>query len=172
MKIYKYFLKRSSLLITLVLITGCVGYNVNPILLNNAKSIGVAPIVNTTSEPALEQKLTQALRSFIQFDGRYTLEDITNADLIIEINLTNYQNNPIAFQTDSLEIRPEQYRQRITASTTLREASSGKIIAQATNYGESIFNFEYDLANSKRNSYLEASNELARMIFTDLFEQW
>ena len=58
------------------------------------------------------------------------------------------------------------------ASAVMINTKTGEIIAETINHGESIYNFESDLASSKRNVFSSAADELARMLYTDLIEQW
>lgn len=153
-------------------IIGCTGYNFNPSIPDNISTIGLSPIINNTSEPAIEHKITNAMKSFIQLDGRLTLVETSEADAIIEITLIKYRNNPIAYRTNSREISTENYLQGIQAKAVLKNTLTGEIIAEASNHGETIYNFDSDLSSSKRNVFSNAADELARMIYTDLIEQW
>ena len=90
----------------------------------------------------------------------------------IEITINTYQNNPIAYRSDDREVAPHFYRQSITATARLINTATGETLQEATNYGESLFEFESDLSTSKRNTQSEAANELARLLFSDLIETW
>ena len=153
-------------------IIGCAGYSFNPTTPLNVESVALSPIINKTSEPAIEHKLTEAVKSYIQLDGRLILENVSDADAVIEITLTKYRNNPIAYRTDTREISTENYLQGVHASAVMINTKTGEIIAETINHGESIYNFESDLASSKRNVFSSAADELARMLYTDLIEQW
>ena len=172
MNLYKKLTKYFLLLLLSSFIIGCAGYSFNPTTPLNIESVALSPIINKTSEPAIEHKLTEAVKSYIQLDGRLILENVSDADAVIEITLTKYRNNPIAYRTDTREISTENYLQGVHASAVMISTKTGEIIAETINHGESIYNFESDLASSKRNVFSSAADELARMLYTDLIEQW
>ncbi len=164
-----------KILFTLILITAlssCVGYHLNGTIPHHISTVQLAPIINQTDEPAIERQITRAMRSFIQFDGRLQLVDHTSADARIEITINSYRNNPIAYRSNDRQVAPRFYRQSITATARLINIATGETLKEATNYGESLFEFKSDLSTSKRNTQFEAANELARLIFSDLIETW
>jgi len=169
MKTYINFIK---ITICSLILSGCVGYSLEPSLPDGITSVGIKPIVNKTSEPAIELKITEALSDFIQQDGRLKLSNTSDADAIIEITLTKYVNTPIAFKSNTREFSTKTYLQGVHAKAILRNRISGDIISETVNHGESVFDFEYDILSSKRNVFSSAADELVRMIYTDLIEQW
>ncbi len=156
----------------LLFLGGCVGYRLGSTLPDGIDSVALVPVVNTTAEPGLEMAVTRAMRSFIQFDGRLDLTSPDQADALIEITLTGYRSRPIAYDEDTTAVKPLDYRQRISASAVLRDKHSDKALRKADNYGESIFAFDSDLSTSKRSAVPAAAEELARLLYTDLFESW
>ena len=155
-----------------LLFTGCLGYQLGGPTPDQIKTIALAPIINRTTEPAIEQPLTHAMRSFIQQDGRLALTDPTQADAILEITLTRHQSHPIAYRSNQRDVAPRYYRLTLTATAQLRNTQTGDIISQTTNHGESLFEFTSDLSTSKRNTHTAAADELARLLFSDLIEIW
>ncbi|MEN7972213.1 MAG: LptE family protein [Verrucomicrobiota bacterium] len=155
-----------------LLLSGCMGYQLGGTRPEGVETVHVAPVVNATTEPAIELGVTKALRQRIQFDGRLKLRNSAEkADAIIEAKLTNYKLSAIAFR-DDLETAPEEYRLRITGVATLKDAATGKILTQSKTYGEARFFFESDLTTSKRNALPKAAQELAKFMVDDLIEQW
>ena len=169
---YKKIIKITVCGAIIILISNCTGYKFTPSIPSGVQSIALMPIVNQTTEAGLELSLTKAMRSTIQSDGRLILTEPTSADAIINVTITNYKNSPISYQTESRSITPNYYKQRITASASMIKSSSGKIISETSNYGESAFSFESDLSASKRGAFAQAAEELARFLYTDLIEQW
>mgnify|MGYP006216584677 FL=1 len=160
------------ILILTTSLSSCVGYRFNETTPHQISSVQLAPIINLTDEPAIERQITRAIRNYIQFDGRLQLVDHNDADARIEITINTYKNNPIAYRSKDREVSPHFYRQSITATARLINPSNGETLQEATNYGESIFEFESDLSTSKRNTQSEAANELARLLFSDLIDTW
>ena len=149
-----------------------MGYQLGGSRPEGVETVYLAPIVNTTTEPAIELQVTEALRQRIQFDGRLKLQNSAdNADAIIEVELTDYKLTAIAFR-DDLKTTPEQYRLRVTGVATLTNTETGKTLSKSKAYGETRFRFESDLTTSKRNALPLAAQELAKFMVDDLIERW
>jgi hypothetical protein len=161
----------SSLMITLLL-SGCMGYQLGGTRPEGVETVYMAPVVNETTEPAIELQVTDALRQRFQMDGRLKLKNAAeNADAILEVTLTNYRLTAIAFR-DDLKTTAQQYRLRITGVATLTDSETGKIISESRTYGESTFTFEFDLTTSKRDALPRAAQEIAKFMVDDLIERW
>ncbi len=155
-----------------LLLSGCMGYQLGGSRPEGIETVAVAPVVNSTAEPAIELQVTHALRQRIQFDGRLKLaESAEQADAVIEVKLTAYQLSPIAFRTD-LRTTPELYRIRIKGVGELKNAKTGKVISTSSTFGESVFEFASDLTTSKRDALPAAADEIARFMVDDLIESW
>ena len=159
-------------MITLLLFSGCAGYQLGGTHPDGVKTVFMAPILNKTTEPAIEIQLTEILRQRIQFDGRLKLvirpED---ADAIVHVTLTDYRLTAVAYRED-LKTTAEQYRMRITASSVLSDPKTGEELSKSSTYGETVFSFQSDLSSSKRNALPGALEELAKFISDDLTERW
>ena len=162
-----------SLLACSLLLAGC-GYTLGGATHEGVETVTVAPVINNTLEPAIEIEVTHALRDRIQFDGRVKLvNEPKNADAVIELTLTEYDMNPIAYKTEEgLRTTPDLYRLRITGVAELRDIETGEVISSSRTYGESTFEFTSDLTTSKRNALPPAANEIAKFMIDDLIEAW
>jgi hypothetical protein len=155
-----------------LLFSGCMGYQLGGSRPEGINSVAMAPIINNTTEPAIELQVTHAMRQRIQFDGRMALVNkAENADAVIEITLTNYRLSPIAYRSD-LGTTPRAYRLRITGAAELKDSKTGKILSTSSTYGESVFEFEDDLTTSKRDALPKAAEEIAKFMVDDLIERW
>jgi len=166
-------MKRSILFfsgLTALLLTGCMGYQLGGTRPEGIETVHLAPVINATTEPAIELQVTHALLQRIQFDGRLKVRNSPDsADAIIEVKLTDYTLTAIAFR-DDLKTTPEQYRMRITGTAILKDAKTGETLSET--YGETRFSFESDLTTSKRNALPRAAQELAKFMVDDLIERW
>jgi hypothetical protein len=159
-------------LTTVLLLAGCMGYQLGGTRPEGIETVYMAPVVNETTEPAIELQVTEALRQQLQFDGRLKLKNAAeNADAIMEVTLTDYHLTAIAFR-DDLKTTAREYRLRITGVATLTDAVNGKTISESKTYGESTFTFESDLTTSKRDALPRAAQEIAKFMIDDLIEQW
>lgn len=161
-------------LTTALLLSGCMGYQLDGAIHEGIDTVTMAPVINNTSEPAIEIQVTHAMRNRLQSDGRVQLvNQAAHADAIMEITLTKYSMNPIAYKTEEgLRTTPDLYRLRITAEAELRNTSTGEVISKSGTYGESTFEFTSDLTTSKRNALPPAADEMAKFILDDLIEAW
>lgn len=170
-------MKRSIHLIaclsTALLISGCMGYKLGGSRPEGVETVYMAPVVNETTEPAIELQVTEALRQRIQFDGRLKLLNTPDSDAVIEVALTRYTLSAIAFRNDRKhQSTAEQYRIRIDAVATLKDSETGEILSESKTYGESTFYFGSDLTSSKRDALPRAAQEVAKFIVDDLIERW
>ena len=154
-----------------LLLSGCTGYRLGGGKPAGIETVAVAPVINKSGEPAIELQVTHAMRERVQYDGRLTLANKPeHADGTIEVTLSNYKLQPIAYDKD-LQTTPNIYRLRITAVADLKN-SAGEVISSSKTYGEATFEFKSDLTSSKRDALPRAADELARFILDDLIEQW
>ena len=159
-------------LTTLLLLTGCMGYKLGGTRPEGIETVHMAPVINKTTESAIELQVTHALRQRVQFDGRLKLVNSAEAaDAVMEVTLTNYKLSAIAFR-DDLKTTAEQYRLRITGVATLTNTKTGEILSESKTYGEARFFFNSDLTTSKRDALPTAAQELAKFVVDDLIEQF
>jgi hypothetical protein len=155
-----------------LLLAGCMGYQLGGSRPEGVETVFVAPVINKTDEPAIEIQVMHALRERIQFDGRFKLKNTEEAaDAVIEILLFDYTLLATAFQ-DEFKTTAQQYRLRITGTATLRDTKTGEVISTSNTYGEATFPFESDLTTSKRSALPRAAEEIAKFMVDDLIERW
>ena len=169
------FIRRSIMLnglLATLLFTGCMGYQLGGSRPEGIKTVTMAPVVNSTGEPAIELPITHAMRQRIQFDGRMKLVNSEeDADAIIEVTLTQYALSAVSYRAD-LRTTPSTYRLRITGIADLKDTATGKIISTSSTYGEATFQFKTDLTSSKRDGLPIAAKEIAKFMVDDLIERW
>lgn len=155
-----------------LLMAGCMGYQLGGSRPEGIDSVTMAPVINRTTESAIELQITHAVRNRIQFDGRMQLvNDENNADAIIEITLTDYRLTPISYRKEQTST-PRSYRLRITGVAELKERATGDVLSTSSTYGEADFEFEDDLTSSKRDALPRAAEEIAKFMVDDLIERW
>jgi hypothetical protein len=167
----KRFLFNALFLSSALSLSGCLGYSLGGSQPAGTKRLFMAPVINKTTESAIELQVTHALRNRIQFDGRIQLASATDADTLMEVTLTDYTLTAIAFDKKD-KTTASEYRVKLVAHATLKNAQTGELISEATNYGEKSFNFTADLTTSKRNAARAAADDLAKYLIDDLLERW
>ena len=167
--------RRTHLLNTLaatLLLSGCMGYQLGGSRPEGIETVHMAPVVNATTEPAIELQVTHAMRQRIQLDGRLKLVNANQpADATLTLTLTKYALTPIAFK-DDLKTTPDMYRLRITGEAQLIHTTSGEVISTSKTYGEASFRFSGDLTSAKRDALPRAAEEIAMLMTDDLIERW
>ena len=167
--------RRIHLLNTLaaaLLLSGCMGYQLGGSRPAGIETVSMKPVINATSEPAIELQVTHAMRQRIQFDGRLKLINANKpADATITLTLTKYNLNPIAYD-DDLKSTPDMYRLRITGEAVLSNTKNGNVISTSKTYGEASFKFSGDLTSAKRDALPRAAEEIAKLMIDDLIERW
>lgn len=169
-------MKRSTYLLfglaATLLFSGCMGYRLGGGQPEGIETVAMAPVINSTAEPAIEIDVTQALRERLQFDGRLKLVNKPeNADGIIEVTLTQYDLYPIAYDS-TFKTTPNIYRLRVTGVAELKNLTTGEVVSKSETYGEATFKFEADLTSSKRDALPTAAKEIAKFMVDDLIERW
>jgi hypothetical protein len=170
------YMKRKAYLLNglagLLLLSGCMGYRLGGGQPEGIETVAMAPVINRTTEPAIEIDVTQALRQRLQFDGRLKLVNETGtADGVIEVTLTDYTLSPIAYDSTQ-RTTPNIYRLRVTGVAELKNRATGEVVSKSETYGEATFTFETDLTSSKRDALPTAAKEIAKFMVDDLIEQW
>lgn len=161
-----------NLVAATLMLAGCMGYQLGGTRPEGIETVSMAPVINKTTEPAIELQVTHAVRDRIQFDGRLKLLNSGEAaDGLIEVTLTKYDLTPIAFSTDQKTV-PEIYRLRITGTAKLKDMKTGEILSESETYGEATFPFESDLTSAKRDALPQAAAEIAKFMVDDLIERW
>jgi hypothetical protein len=156
----------------ILLLSGCLGYQLGGSRPEDIHSVHIAPVLNRSSESSIELEVTKALRARIQFDGRMQLRNSADAaDAIIDVTITKSSVTPIAFRSD-IGTTAQLYRLRIDAVATLKDAETGEILSSSETYGEATFPFESDLTSSKRNAHPRAAEDITRFLIDDLIERW
>ena len=154
------------------LLCGCVGYRIGSTLPPGIRIIHVPTFINRTSEPLLETKTTRAAIQEFQRDGSLSIGEKAKADVILEVELTGVRQDPLQYDRDRAKTVRE-YRLTITASVTLRNRKTGKIILKNPDVrGEYDFIPPGDLASAKRDAIPKAADDLAHDIVESVVEYW
>lgn len=157
--------------ITLLHLTGCVGYRLGSSLPADVRSVHVPTFVNDTNEPLIESDTTRAAIQEFQRDGTLRVLDKDEADLLLEVSLVEFTLEPLRFDRDETKTA-EEYRMRITANILLTRISTGETMTKRKVTGETFFDFSGDMGTSKRTALPLAAADLAHDIVESVVEYW
>ena len=118
---------------------------------------------NATAEPRLTEPLATALRRAIQQDGTYRLATHGNADIVVEGAITEFDRSGITFDPrDVLTVR--DYELRMTAKFTAKDAVTGKVLINSSEFGRTTIRAGSDLPSAERQAAPLLAQDLAQRI--------
>jgi hypothetical protein len=154
-----------------LIIAGCAGYRVGSTLDKSIKTVSLT-VINKTDEPSVEVAVMKALRAELQMDGRLEVRPQNEADVVLSVTLSKFEQNPLAFNRKQGSLAAE-YRVTLSGKAVLCDAESNKVILETPSFqGESEFPYEADLTTTKRAALPEAASDLARKVVSLVVTSW
>jgi TolB-like protein len=142
-------LSRRRLALTGVLLLGCAaalpgcGYTLsgrNTFLPERIRVIMVAPFVNRTQRPEIEQRVTEETARELAKRGRYkVVSERKGADALLEGAITEYRSTPVQL---NLQGRATRLETVVTLQATLRDLSSETVLWSQSGL---VFREQYDV---------------------------
>ena len=164
-----------SLLVTaglILLASGCASYRLGSMLPDDIRTVYVPTCVNKTSEPLIEQDVTRSILSQIQMDGSLRVASEDDADTILEITLTKFWLDPVAYVAGKSSTA-NQYRMSIKASFVLRRRADNSVVVDSPSVtGWYDFDFAGDMTSSKNIALRPAAEDLGRRIVSQIVQYW
>lgn len=156
----------------LLLVAGCASYRLGSMLPDDIRTVNMPTCVNQTTEPLIEQDVTASILSQIQMDGSLRVASENTADTILEVTLTKFWIDPVAYETDASSTA-NQYRMSIRASFVLRRRADNSVVAEAPSItGWYDFDFAGDMTSSKAVGLRPAADDLGRRIVGRIVQYW
>jgi outer membrane lipopolysaccharide assembly protein LptE/RlpB len=109
------------------------GYSFQGTLPSHIKTVSVPMFVNRTSQPGVEGIITQAVVHAFATNGRLRVVRTTEADAILDGEVTGYSVGPIAF-SPSLGI--QEYRLSVVLNLRMRDVRRNVVIFQQNGVSE------------------------------------
>jgi hypothetical protein len=151
--------------------SGCAGYRLGSSLPPGIKSVHIPTFQNKCGEPLIEIDATRAAISAIQRDGSLQIKSIDTADAVLEVTLTSFDMDPLAYREDK-RTAARQYRMILLASYVMK-TPSGAVIAQNSRVrGEATVDVSGDLSSSKARGLPALTDDLAHQIIKRITETW
>ena len=162
----------TALLSGTLLLVGCLGYRVGSLLPPGLDTIAVPTFENLTTEPLLENVVTDAVIAQIQMEGGLRVVPQEQADSVLVGKIHEFRLVPVRYDRDDRAV-PNEYRAVITASYVLEDNRTGTTISQRPLLaGEKDFILGGDLISAKRSALPEAAEDLAHDIVEAIVEAW
>jgi len=144
-------------------LAGCAGYRLGAPSgqVAGARSIQIAPFVNKTVEPRLDDYLMISLRKNLMQDGTYRVDTHDNGDVILSGVITGYDRRELSLQPNDV-LTTLDYEITLTAQVTARERTSGKILFEKPVTGRTTLRAGTDYTSAERQAIPMLTDDLAR----------
>jgi outer membrane lipopolysaccharide assembly protein LptE/RlpB len=119
-------------LVAALLASGC-GYTVGGTLPSHIQTVSVPIFRNTTREPGVESLITRAVVEAFSTNGRLKVVGSSQADAILDGEITGYSVSSIAFDKDS---NVRLYRLIVTVNLRMRDVKRNALLFQQSGVQE------------------------------------
>ena len=151
---------------------GCARYRLGSMLPADIRTVHMSTCVNQTTEPLIEQDVTASILSQIQMDGSLRLAPEESADTLLEVTLTRFWLDPVAYEKGSSSTA-NQYRMSLRASFVLYRRADRSVVAESPGLtGWCDFDFAGDMTSSKSVALRPAADDLGRRIVNRIVQHW
>lgn len=164
--IFKRFL---PLLLVLTMVAGC-GVNHSRSIPPNVNNVYFAPVENNSSEPGLENILTDEATQQILADGRVELVDKDQADVVVKSTITQYRRIPLIYNDQDIV---QQYKVRVEMRIRMLDADTGDELNRFDNvFRETTYSDVNPPAETEFDAQQRVLRKLARDVVTTVVEGW
>jgi len=125
-------LRAPALVVAVAALAGC-GYSLRGSLPDRIKTVAVPVFVNRTSEPAVENFLTQAVVHAFSTNGRLRVVKPEEADALLEGEVVGYQIQPLALDPRA---NIQQYRLLVTMNLKMRDVRRNTLLFEQARFQE------------------------------------
>jgi hypothetical protein len=149
-------------------IAGCAKYYYNPapqILPQYIHKMAIRPFANHTQQFRIEDKLTLAVQSLINQDGRYAITTEDQADGVLIGDITKYILEPLQYDANNI---PSQYKLWILVNVSFYDKVRNQTLWTEPNLGNPVIFYS---ASSGRPGALtedEAQQEIWNQLSVDI----
>jgi hypothetical protein len=155
-----------------LLLTGCLGYHVGPVMKGNYRSVAVPMFKNKTYKPQLEAQVTNGIIKRLQTDGTLRVDSMDNADIILTGEIIRYYRSMLRAEQTEADA-PREFRIYIDARVEAHDRVTGRQIFGPTVVTGSADTFiGTDLEASEYQALPLIADDLARQVAGMLVESW
>jgi len=157
-----------TLVFGLFCVVGCT--NKSGSIPTNVSQIHVPTFQNSSSEPTLEEILTDDVIQEFLADGRVSLVSRAEAEAILLGTIKQYKHIPLMYNDQDIV---QQYKVRIEISLALKDAKTGTILwRQPEIRRETRYSDVQPPVETELNAQERVSEQLARDVLTSTVEGW
>lgn len=159
-----------ALVLALFLITavGCAGPSRS--IPANVNNLYLETFDNNSTEPALQDILTEDTTQEFLANGQVSLVDRDQADAILTGTIKRYKNIPLIYNDQDIV---QQYKVRVEISISLRDADTGERLWTHSNIRrETTYSDVQPPIETELDAQEQVSEQLARDVVTSTVEGW
>jgi len=123
----------AALTLAVALLAGGCGYTVGGTLPSHIQTVSVPIFRNTTREPGVESLITRAVVEAFSTNGRLKVVGSSQADSILDGEITGYNVSSIAFDKDA---NVRLYRLIVTVNLRMRDVKRNAVLFQQSGVQE------------------------------------
>ena len=151
---------------------GCANYRLGTTLPKHLKTIYIPTFKNQTTEPAIESKITSAVRRDFQRDGNLRVVDSeAEADIRLKATLLAYDVESLLYERNSPNTT-RRYKARLVCLLDAEEVATGKKIVTRQVTGETTFPAAGDTVTARRNALNDVARSLSREVVDAVIGAW
>lgn len=155
-----------------LLLTGCLGYHVGPVLKADYHSVAVPMFKNKTYKPQLEAQVTNGIIKRLQTDGTLRVDSVENADIVLTGEIVHYRREMLRTLQTEAET-PREFRIYIDARVEAHDRLTGKsVFGPVIVTGSADTFIGTDLEASEYQALPLIADDLARQVVSLLVESW
>lgn len=153
-------------------LAGCAGYRVGSTLPPDIKTIHIPTFTNKAKQPLIEVEATRRAVSEFQRDGTLRITGAAEADVILEVTITDLTLTPLRYKRNDRST-PNEYRMKLTASYRLKRAETDAIIGESPKIvGETTFPYSGGMQAAIQTALPDAADDLGRRLVESVVELW
>ncbi len=118
-----------------VVLAGCCGYSTRSLIPSHLKTVGVPPVLNSTTQPGLADDLGEALVTAFNSDRSLRVTNVEAANLVVNVTVNNYSRSTTSYTGDQ-EVSAYEIAlsAQVTAHDQVRDEEfySGSVSARVT----------------------------------------
>jgi hypothetical protein len=150
----------------ILLLVGCFGYSTRSLLPSHLRTVGITPVVNSTTQPGLAEQLNDALPQAFNSDRNLRVTNVEAANLVLNATVGGYSRDAASYTGDQAV---SAYRVTVSAQVDVRD----QVRDEDFYSGPASASITYDPnAKTEEQAATEAVTKLAAEIVRQVLIAW
>jgi hypothetical protein len=158
--------KRGVSAAAILLLAGCFGYSTRSLLPSHLKTVGITPVLNSTTQPGLAEQLNDALPQAFNADRSLRVTNLEAANLVLNATVSGYSRDAASYTGDQAV---SAYKVTVSAQVDVRD----QVRDEDFYSGPASASITYDPgARTEEQAASEAVSKLASEIVRQVLIAW